>query len=231
MREVNPGGPCLRAGDNSIEGNGRPGSCIDFAGNAGTSYSWNDSSDLTAGYNRMFHWDINQANGPMVIAIVNWADRNTTGASQWDRAFRWRAQLTFSNVPDGLSNTVFLQEKWVYNGGMGYGDPNLLMSPRNYYKTGIGVPTLGYNTQDGSAYDIRQPYNFMRRGVEDIQRDANGTDGNNGYRSGSVHPSGLQALLGDGAVRMISWTTDGGLRSRLTDRRDRAKVEWEQLAN
>jgi len=226
MREVSPANALLRAGDSAVL-NAQPGTCTDYAGNSGTNQSWNDSSDLTNGYNRMFNSDANVTNGPMVGALINWADRTPSAGSQWDRYFRWRGQVTFSNVRDGLSNTVFLAEKWVNVGALGQGPTGSnAAGTRDYYTTGIGTPTVTIY-QDGDAFDIRQPYAFLRRGVTDIDRNPNNTDGNSGYRGGSAHPGGMMMLLGDGSARMCSWTADGTARDRLTNRQDGGKVDWD----
>ena len=46
-------------------------------------------------------------------------------------------------------------------------------------------------------------------------------DGNDvAYHFGSQHPAGLNALLGDGSVRMISFTVDATVFNNLGDRQD-----------
>ena len=50
-------------------------------------------------------------------------------------------------------------------------------------------------------------------------------DGNDvGYHFGSSHPAGVNSLLADGSVRMISYTIDTTVFNNLGDRRDRATL-------
>ena len=232
MRETNPATPLVAMTHSSCASpsttagwfNPQPGSCTDYAGNVGT----NEGNVASGGYRQCFHFDLAQNNGAFLPAVVNYADRPAGDTNADDRAFRFRSQLTFSNISDGLSNTLFLVEKWVYNGGMGQANlgDDFVGDNTTIRTTG---PNGSHEMGDGDAYNTRHPWHFLRRG-NDRQRDANNFEGHNVRRAGSVHPSGFMILLGDGSVRMASWTADQTFMDRIAIRNDRSKVEWD-LAN
>jgi len=227
MREVSPAQTQVRVGDSALQ-NAQPGTCIDYAGSYGT--NWNNS----ASQNAQFSARLDQANGFFVVARVNSASQNSTAASPWGRQFRFRGQLTFSNITDGLSNTIALVEKHVFTGAMGlaqYPASTSFYRVANNQTHGItGAAAPNHPFSDGSAFDVRNPYNFLRIGGDDKDANPNNTDPNSNYRIGSVHPGGFQVCLGDGSVRMFPWQTDGNLTSRLGNRQDRAAPEWNQLS-
>jgi len=224
MRETAPASPLVRYSDN-VTISALPGGCTDYAGSIGTAYATATASTS------MFSGSLNQTNGMFVVATVFGADRITTTAQQYDRVFRWRGQLTFSNITDGLSNTLAFVEKHVFNGGMGVAD----------YPGGTGAPgaagTSYYNSMsqspsprgDGSAFDARNPWNFLRRGADDKDSNPANTDTNSNYRIGSAHTGGFFMCMGDGQVKLCNWMADGNLLNRLGDRGDRNPPQWEQL--
>ncbi len=204
----------------------RRGTCTDYVGNAGTQAHIDAN---TANNRACFYWDQTQNNGPFVPALISGAgDANT---AHNNRSFRWRGQLTISQIPDGMSNTAFFGEKHVTVGSFGVANlGNDFTAP----DSGTGsLETAGaggsHERGDGDAFDVRHPWHFLRL-FGDIQRDVNYLHGHNVRRMGSPHPGGWQTVLGDGAVRMISWNADGNVVSRIADIHDRQKVEWEQLA-
>ncbi len=204
----------------------RKGTCTDYAGNVGTSEHINAD---TNNYRACFHWSMTQNNGPFVPAVVDGAN-DTNMANNW-RSHRWRGQLTISGIPDGMSNTAMFGEKHVpvgsfgiANGGDDFTNPN--DGDPSLQTTG---PSGGQERGDGDAFDIRHPWHFLRT-FHDVQRDVNSTHGHNVRRMGSAHPGGWGVVMGDGAVRLISWNAGWEVVSRIADRRDRQKVEWEQLS-
>ena len=229
MREVSPATSQLRVGDNAVL-NTQPGTCIDFAGNMGN--SWNNSTTSTNSLSPR----LDQANGFFVVAQVQSANVNSTYSPQYYRAFRYRGQLTFSNITDGLSNVMALVEKHVYTGAMGVAQYPAAGGTSAYraVNSGFTNPITGgspaHPQSDGSAFDARNPWNFMRGCSDDKDSNPNNTDPNSNYRIGSVHPGGWQGCLGDGSVKMFSWATDWQLTGRLGNRGDRTAPQWEQLS-
>lgn len=222
MRETSPADTLTRGGDGLLL-NAQPGSCIDYAGNAGVAITWVDAL-VNMGTNKaptnMFDSNIKIANGPFVGALVYGANMPASAAATADsRTFKWRAQLTQSNVTDGVSNTCFLSEKWVGTNAMGQRS-----TAKPWYIKGTLAAGIEH---DGSAFDIRDPYGFLRRGVVDIQSDPDSTDVNNGYRAGSTHRSGFNCLFGDGRVLMLSYAADIVTLTNLTNRCDRFPIKWE----
>lgn len=221
MREVSPADALVRGGDGTLI-NAQPGTCIDYAGNAGSNASLTDGL-VTSGSNRapndMFDFVPTLCNGPFIGAIVSSASVDSS-ASQADlRAFRWRGQLTLTSVSDGLSNTCFVTEKWVSPGSMG-----VRSTAKNWYTSGVLMVGPDH---DGSAFDVRDPYGFLRRGVMEAQGDPNDTNVNNGYRSGSSHARGMNCLMGDGSVKLLSYVADPATMIYLCGRSDRGRIQWE----
>ena len=228
MREVSPA-TALQNVEKTGNKNTQPGTCIDFAGNMGN--SWNNSTTSTNALSPR----LDQANGFFVVARVQSANMISTQASQSNRIFRYRGQLTFSNITDGLSNVLTLIEKHVYTGAMGVaqypasGGTSIYRAANSGFTNPINGANPAHPQSDGSAFDARNPYNFLRHCSDDKDSNPNNTDPNSNYRIGSVHPGGWQGCLGDGSVKMFSWATDWQLTGRLGRRDDRTAPLWEQL--
>ena len=109
------------------------------------------------------------------------------------------------------------------SGSSFYRTANTLTNP-------ITMASPAHPQSDGSAFDARNPYNFLRCGADDKDSNFNNTDPNCNYRIGSVHPGGFQVCLGDGSVKMFPWSSDGNLIGRLGNRMDRSAPQWEQLS-
>ncbi len=83
--------------------------------------------------------------------------------------------LTFQNITDGLSNTLFIGEKHIPRGGFGNPPDSAFYNGdhRNYCTTGIGAPLRGIDSTS------------------------------TGVQFGSWHPGICQFVLGDGSVRAL----------------------------
>ena len=144
-------------------------------------------------------------------------------------AWRWKQKTFASGVsraikpaecPDGLSNTLLVSEKLVrtdlYEGGswsddMGWADgwdPDQLRS--------TGLPPL--NDSDSFCYGPRQNWCGGRPpGSNDV------------FIFGSSHPSGINAVFGDGSVHHINFDVDVVLFNHLGGRYDEQIVDLSAL--
>jgi len=104
----------------------------------------------------------------------------------------------FEMIEDGTSSTILISEK--------------RLDTRNYF-VGDWHDDRGWT--DGWDPDV------VRCTCVPLARDAEGISG---YEFGSAHPSGIQALYGDGGVKTLNWQTDPVLFNRLGDRMDRRAV-------
>ena len=103
--------------------------------------------------------------------------------------------ITFAGVPDGLSNTLCIAEKWV--------DQRLRF-------TGAWHDDCGWG--DGWDPDV-----IRATGYQPIpDNNFNGS----GYEFGSAHPGGMTALMGDGSVRRIPFNINVTVFNMLGDRQD-----------
>jgi len=200
-----------------------PGSCSDYAGSAG--------NDNYANGRRGTLWtDVNVANGLFVPGQVTWKNQNNSTGNQNDTIIKWRGQLTFSNIPDGLSNTILFGEKWVSVNFMGdanelddfTADDAALRTPASPY-------TAANSFGDGDVFDARHPLHFVRCRNE-IQRDVASIDPIYVKYWGSSHAGGVvNFALGDGSVKTVRWDIDTGMLGRLIDRKDRNKIDWDLI--
>ena len=116
-----------------------------------------------------------------------------TSAGQWVGG-----KVTMTTVPDGTSNTLLVSEK--------------RLDMRNYIN-GDWHDDCGW----GDSWDP----DVVRYTAHQPQQDAPGGVG--GYEFGSAHGAGVQTLMGDGSVRMVSysiplatWNALGGRDDGLT---------------
>ena len=116
-----------------------------------------------------------------------------------------------SVIPDGASNTIVVGEKRVriseYQSGQWYEDCGWAdgWDPDVLRLTGFGQEHTGYGPDlsniDGDDADTT-------------------ADDDPGYHFGAPHPGGAQFCVGDGSVRLISYTIDRQVFDRLGNRRD-----------
>ena len=98
-------------------------------------------------------------------------------------------------VTDGLSNTMLIAEKLL---------------DKSHYQVGDWHDDCGWSDgwdPDVVRYTAQQPAQDKVGGVS-------------GYEFGSAHPSGMNALMGDGSVRMIKYSIDLTVFNRLGDKQD-----------
>jgi prepilin-type processing-associated H-X9-DG protein len=148
-----------------------------------------------------------------VIVRTNWNDNDTSypfgpaGSS---------SPTYMARIIDGTSNTMAVGEK--------------RLRPRNY-ESGDWHDDRGWT--DGWDPDIMRctaitgPWNY--RFGPDTNRDGSHPSGCHhscAYDFGSAHPGGVNFLLADGSVRVISYTIDKQIFEYLGDRRDRHPVQF-----
>jgi len=219
MREVMPAQPYPQL-DTDI-GIVQPGTCTDYAGNVGSREDNVCSAFGVSDVQCAFTPNAAESQGMFVPAIVMSVYGNIA-ADPNDTKYKWRSQLTFSSVQDGLSNTILFVEKFVNTGHMGHGNT----SSYNGFTTRPEHSTDQWG--DGDAFNASRPWHFLRLGA-DYDSNPNGTWAGNMRRAGSAHPGGYQVCMGDGSVMMIPWATEWTLRDRMANRRDSNKVDWDQL--
>jgi prepilin-type N-terminal cleavage/methylation domain-containing protein len=111
---------------------------------------------------------------------------------------------TFANITDGTSNVIAIGEK---------------MLQKSKYNIGDWHDDRGWT--DGWDPDIMRYTGFRPFPDQDANAAGQMPDGNGqGHHFGSAHPAGFNGVLGDGAVRTISYTIDATLFNRLGDRQD-----------
>lgn len=150
----------------------------DYAGNGGTNPNARPGT---------------RSNGPIVLS------RNGTGNNVQPGV------LGFASVPDGLSNTLFVGEKFV--------NPDSRCCHNNESWAGPGI--------DGDIMRGAQAVGSSWRTPEQDRRMGEVYDD---YRFGSAHSGGMNGLLGDGSVRFIRYTVHPTQFMRLCRREDGATV-------
>ena len=106
-------------------------------------------------------------------------------------------RVTINDVTDGLSNTLVIGEK--------------RLNPAQYY-VGCWYDDIGFT--DGWDNDI------VCITTLGLARDG----GTTAYMFGSAHPSGMNAVFGDGSVRLVSYDITPITLTQLGDRRDGSVV-------
>jgi len=120
------------------------------------------------------------------------------------------SQSTLASVTDGLSNTMTVSEKQL--------------NPAAYF-TGDWHDDAGW--ADGWDPDVIRYSAFEPRSDKLYGTPANG--GWEGYRFGSAHGSGINALFGDGSVRHIKYTVDRNLFNWLGHKSDGNAINLDGL--
>jgi prepilin-type N-terminal cleavage/methylation domain-containing protein len=97
--------------------------------------------------------------------------------------------LTLKDVPDGLSNTLFVAEKFL--------NADATCCYDNEFWAGPGVDGDIIRGSPGSGTSWMTPMQDQRLGaIDDV------------YRFGSAHQAGMYAAFGDGSVRLVRYTVD-----------------------
>jgi prepilin-type N-terminal cleavage/methylation domain-containing protein len=110
----------------------------------------------------------------------------------------------FSSILDGSANVLAVSEKYLQPSRYDIGDWHDDRGWSGGWDPDIVRYTAFYPMRDIDANSPKFPTN-------------NGTQG---YQFGSAHPAGINALLGDGSVRMLSFSISPLIFNRLGDRRD-----------
>lgn len=119
----------------------------------------------------------------------------------------WRPEIEFSDVTDGLSNTLFIGEKHIHQGELNKGGSPGGSADGNIY---ITQQTDWY--ENHTVRRIDHP-NGLARGAQDNR-------GGRHHTFGSWHSGGCQFVLGDGSVRMLSNSISVVTLGQIGDRRD-----------
>jgi prepilin-type N-terminal cleavage/methylation domain-containing protein len=120
--------------------------------------------------------------------------------------------LSFSDVTDGLSNTLFVGEKLIN------GLKTCCVDNESWAGPGIDGDIIRGAKPNGTSWWTP---------AQDFD-DASVPDDEN-YRFGSKHPAGINAMFGDGSVRMIRYTVDPEVFMRVCHRADRGTVNLDNL--
>lgn len=150
------------------------GSLSHYAGSVGD-YAVCLGSDWNADYNG------NGGNGAIIVAT----QPNLYAVSTAPNVLlSWTSQTRFTNIPDGLSNTLLVGEKHVRLGRFGINDP------------------AGTADGDGSIYNGDDPWIISRAAGQNNPLAVAPTDA---FRTqfGSYHTGVCQFVMGDGSVRVI----------------------------
>jgi len=226
MRQQNPAtGMPRRDGMGPIHSSDIPGSCSDYAGNAG------DSNTYSNGLRQALTNNLAEARGMFVPGQVTWKDHNEASPPTWTNPnnmyFKWRGQLTFSNIPDGLSNTILFGEKWLNVNFMGEASRVDELTADD--TTLNGASSSERNRGDGDIFDARHPLHFLRFSAS-INRDVTSDSGTWSKHWGAAHSGGVvNFCLGDGSVKTFRWDIDGTAFARLLSRTDRQKIDWDLI--
>jgi len=201
-----------------------PGTCGDYAGNAGDVTGCFTADGVRCALSN----DIAQNVGMFLPAQITWRNISETGTgNQNDVIWKWRGHLNFSNIPDGLSNTLLFGEKWVNVNYMGNAS-----RVDDYTATDTDLDGMGTSTRnrgDGDMFDARHPLHYLRFD-EVLRRDVTQDSGQASKNFGSSHSGGVvNFCLGDGSVKSIRWDVDATAMVRLMSRKDRQKIDWELI--
>lgn len=132
----------------------------------------------------------------------------------WGMVIRTHAgpRIKLGHVTDGLSNTLLLSEKYL---------------PPMHYAASI-LPDFAGDDRgwtDGWDYDIVRSCALPPERDSDVDAALDVAK----YRFGASHATGVHALMGDGAVRTISYDVDPLIFNVLGDRRDGATPDRSNL--
>lgn len=122
---------------------------------------------------------------------------------------QWKGRYTLSSVSDGLSNTIFIGEKYL--------DPDELRQPKGW--------------GDGCIYNGDEPATFTRLGGILLQMAPTprmGIPPGELPVWGSAHPGTSNFVLGDGSTHAYRVDMDGEVLGRLSSRSDGQVVSGDQ---
>jgi prepilin-type processing-associated H-X9-DG protein len=116
-----------------------------------------------------------------------------------------RSEVKQSDVPDGLTNTYLIGERFVNSDAY------------NDFITGH------YQYDDDQAWPMGYDYDVIRWTTTEPLQDTPG--GQFGESFGSIHPGGFNVVLCDGSVHTINYSIDMEMHRRLSNRKDNRPVK------
>jgi prepilin-type N-terminal cleavage/methylation domain-containing protein len=131
--------------------------------------------------------------GELTHALCDYAASNLDGTG----VIRQFKPTRFSDISDGVSNTLFVSEKWLDPLTLGQMEPG-----------------------DNEGYTAGFDHDTVRQGTLPPVPDGVGKGSTHDRQFGSSHQTGINAMLGDGSVRLISYTIDANVFNYLCDRGD-----------
>ena len=172
-----------------------PGTCGDYAGNAGNCGNQLESTVWGTGGNGVF--------SPALVTRFT----NGSAATPTTAVFQWGGRLTLGSVRDGATFTVMYGEKAVPQSFQGYSGLGLADLPSGPWAT-MTPPPVG----DGDMFNALAESNFLRStgytqgiGIDDTSAFLGG---NHWLLWGSPHRDIVQFGMCDGSVRGISKKID-----------------------
>ncbi|MCS6897040.1 MAG: DUF1559 domain-containing protein [Nitrospira sp.] len=145
-------------------------------------------------------WGMGWVNQPYRGMIVR---GGMNAAGQWIGG-----QTTVGTIPDGTSNTLLVSEKQLH--------------PQRYM-TGDWHDDCGW--ADGWDPDVVR-YTGFQPNHDNLYGNQGGWDG---YRFGSAHPNGMNALFGDGSVRFLRYSVNLSVFNAIGGRDDGINVDLSNL--
>ncbi len=184
-----------------------PGTCTDYAGNAGSTCSeaMGYASCLVAGA------DTGHPNGMFLPAEIRSRMNEGTANETW--TWTGRLSQTALEHADGASNVILAGEKAVELEQLG-----VQGGPATRFDLSAAPPQAA----DGDAFDARFPWHFLRYGPTLLKPRAQDQpiDPNHNRHWGSMHTGGVNFVFADGRARPLAFQIDAQVLARLLDRRD-----------
>jgi prepilin-type N-terminal cleavage/methylation domain-containing protein len=118
------------------------------------------------------------------------------------------ASIRFTSVIDGTSNTIAVAEKFISNRDYISWSFSEDKGAFHGYDNGYVRSTVAINVMQGATQSSGDP-SVLTNPMQDTALFDTGTSGTFGWRSaflfGSAHPAGINAVMGDGSVRIITY--------------------------
>ncbi len=187
--------------------------CMDNPGSSSTTWMGMKEANNTSAA---------QSNGgPSTLAIGDKAGVLTTQASSgfyWGPTVQFtgivypRSEIHTNQISDGLSNTMFVGEKYIdpalYLNGMGAGDGQFATCGmfKDNARSGLNPPHLDFVGNDPA-------------------------DPVSGFDFGSAHTSGPNAVFCDGSVHTVSFQITATVMEQFCNRSDGATADWTNVTH
>jgi prepilin-type N-terminal cleavage/methylation domain-containing protein len=118
-----------------------------------------------------------------------------------------RSEVTQADVPDGLTNTYLIGERYV--------------NPDAYSDFIAGR----YQCDDDQTWPMGYDFDINRWAILQPIQDTPGLSDCSGTMFGSIHPGGFNVVVCDGSVHMINYAIDLETHRRLANRKDNRPVK------